>query len=454
MQICPPHFHRLLAALCLLMTPFAVSRGDLVTDWNNLALTTMRTSTEAPMMARDLAILSTSMFNASESIRGTYQTYGFGSYAAPGSGPTGASYEAAMATAANTVMQSLYSGSSTAFTNLYNSQLGAIADGQAKTDGIAWGTTIANNMLSWRSTDGASVAAITPYSPVGTVGYWQQTSAAGAMLPGWGTVGTFAIAGTGTYMSSLTLGSLSSYVQTNQYATDYNQVKDLGSAFSVTRTSDQTNQAYFWTAGAGTAKMTDMWNKVAQTTAAGAGLSVTDTARLIAAVNTAMADAGIVAMATSYDTQFWRPETAIANGDADGNINTDVDIFWAPLINSPSLPEYVSLGSALSSAAATVLSHYLGNSVSFSLGSDINGDGSTDLTRNFTSFSQAANEAALSGIYAGTQFGTSVTDGQAIGANVANFVVSNNFAVVPEPSGALLVMVGSSMFLFGTRRRR
>ena len=107
MQICDTHFHRLLAALCLLMTPFAVSRADLVTDWNNLALTTMRTSTEAPMMARDLAILSTSMFNASESIRGTYQTYGFGSYAAPGSGPAGASYEAAMAAAANTVMQSL-----------------------------------------------------------------------------------------------------------------------------------------------------------------------------------------------------------------------------------------------------------------------------------------------------------------------------------------------------------
>ena len=70
----------------------------------------------------------------------------------------------------------------------------------------AWGTTIANDILTWRATDGASVAGSTPYSPVGTVGYWQQTS---------------------------------------QYAADFNTVKDLGAQFSLTRTADETSQAYF-----------------------------------------------------------------------------------------------------------------------------------------------------------------------------------------------------------------
>jgi hypothetical protein len=182
----PRHFSRLLASAALLLTSVTTVRADLVTDWNALALSTMRTSTEAPYMARDLAILSTSMFNAAESIRGGYQTYGFGGYTAPGSGPVGASYEAAMITAANTVMQSLYSGSSSAFTTLYNTQLGAIADSQAKTDGIAWGASIANDMLTWRSTDGASTAAATPYSPVGTIGYWQQTSPTAALAAGLG----------------------------------------------------------------------------------------------------------------------------------------------------------------------------------------------------------------------------------------------------------------------------
>lgn len=446
-----PLVPNLLASAGLLLTSVTAARADLVTEWNALALTTMRSSTEAPVMARDLAILHTAIFNAGESIRGGYQTYGFGSYSAPGAGTPGASYEAAMISAANTVMQSLYSGSGGNFTTLYTTQLGGIADSQAKTDGIAWGASIANDILNWRSTDGASAAAGTPYSPVGTIGYWAQTSGSGALLPGWGTVGTFSIPGTGAYMTTLPGGTVTGHMLTGQYAADYNQVKDLGASFSLTRTADQTNQAYFWAAGDGTVKMPGMWNQVAQSAAGTAGLDVADTARLFAAVNVAMADAGIAGFATIYDNEFWRPETAIANGDADGNASTDVDVAWAPLISSPSFPEHVALGGTLSEAAASTLAYYLGDSMSFSLGSDINGDGSLDLTRNFTSFSQAADEAGMSGVYGGVQFATSVIDGQAIGESVADQVVSNNFALVPEPAGALLVFLGGMLMM---RRRR
>ncbi|WP_395753856.1 PEP-CTERM sorting domain-containing protein [Prosthecobacter sp.] len=448
----PPHFIRLLATSALLLTTVTAVQADLVSDWNALALTSM-TTTEDPMVAHDLAILQTSIYNAGQSIQGTYNTYGYGAYPAPGTGPAGADYQAAMIAAANTVMQNLYPTSSTDFTSLYNSQLGTIVDSQAKTDGINWGITVANNLLNWRATDGSAAAASTLYTPVGTVGYWQQTSAAGPVLPGWGSVGTFTIPGTASYMGSLPGGSVTTYLQSSQYAVDYNQVKDIGYALSLTRTSDQTNQAYFWAAGDGTVKMTGMWNQIAQTAAATAGLSTADTARLLATLNVAIADASTAAMATSYDTQFWRPETAIANGDIDGNASTAVDSLWAPLIKSPSLPEYVSLGATISEAAATVLASYLGDNVSFSLGSDITGDGSIDLTRNFTSFSQAAQEAAMSGVYGGTQFQTSVTDGQALGADVANYVLANNFAVVPEPAGVVLILLGG-MFFLGSRRRR
>ncbi len=448
----PPHFSRLLASVALLLSAVTAVRADIVTDWDALALTSM-TSTQSPIVAHDLAILHASMYNADQSIQGTYNPYGFGAYPAPGAGPAGADYQAAMIAAANTVMQNLYSGSSGDFTTLYNTQLSGIADGQAKTDGIAWGVTIANNLLTARSNDGSADASTPDYTPVGTMGYWQQTSPAGGVLPSWGNVGTFAIPGTGAYMSSLPGGSVTAYLQSGQYATDYNQVKDLGSAFSLTRTSDQTNQAYFWAAGEGTVKMTGMWNQVAQTAATNAGLSISDTARLLATLNVAMADASTTAMASIYDTQFWRPETAIANGDGDSNASTTVDVLWTPLISSPSLPEYVALGATISEAAATVLASYLGDNVSFSLGSDINGDGTIDLTRNFTSFSQAADEAAMAGVYGGTQFLTSVTDGQAMGADVANYVLANNFALVPEPAGAVLVMLGG-LFLLGSRRRR
>jgi hypothetical protein len=239
------------------------------------------------------------------------------------------------------------------------------------------------------------------------------------------------------------VGTVGYWQQTSQYAADFNTVKDLGAQFSLTRTADETSQAYFWAAGNGTVKMPGLWNQVATVAAATAALDVTETARLLAAVNLAMADAGIVAWETAYSTQFWRPETAIANGgdgffDTDGNIDTEGDVFWLPLIKSPSFPEYVSTQSAFIAAAAAVLAEFLGDSLSFNLGSDINGDGSIDLTRSYTHFSQAADEAAQSSIFAGIQFGTSITDGQSIGANVADFVVNNHFALVPEPAGVLL----------------
>ncbi|MBN8418656.1 MAG: vanadium-dependent haloperoxidase [Verrucomicrobia bacterium] len=447
-----PHFSGLFASAALLLTAATAVHADIVSDWNALALSSM-TTTADPVVAHDLAILAASMYNADQSIEGTYSTYGYGAYPAPGSGPVGADSQAAMIAAANTVMQYLYSGSSSDATSLYNSQLSGIADSQAKTDGIAWGVTIANNLLSARSADGSADASTTPYTPVGTIGYWQQTSAAGALLPGWGSVGTFSIPGTGSYMTTLPGGTVTSYLQSSQYAADYAQVKDLGSNFSATRTSDQTSQAYFWAAGDGTVKMTGMWNQIATTVATNAGLTTAETAHLLATLNVAMADASTAAMATIYDQQFWRPETAIANGDIDGNASTDVDSFWAPLIASPSLPEYVSLGATISEAAAVVLASYLGDNVAFSLGSDINGDGSIDLTRNFTSFSQAADEAGMAGVYGGTQFQTSVTDGQAIGANVANYVLGTDFALVPEPAGVVLLLFGGLFFL-GNRRRR
>lgn len=451
------HFYSLLAGLGLLvLMPFSALRADLVTDWNAQALDYMSSTAESPYITRDLAMLNIAIYNAGESIRGGYNTYSNGSYSV-GSGPAGASLEAAMATAAYEVMQGLY-GANTNFTALYDSQMSGIAAGQAKDDGALWGASIAASIISWRTNDGADVAASTPYTPVGLVGYWQQTSASSALLPGWGNVDTFSINGTAGYTSTLPGSSVANYLTSNQYAADFNQVKEFGAQSNFSRSVDQTNQAYFWNGSQGTVKVPALWNEIAADAAATAGLNVFDTARLFAAMNVAMADAGIVAFADIYDTQFWRPETAIANGgdgsfDTDGNPNTAGEAAWFPLINSPSYPEYVAAQAAYSAAAAAVLAEYLGDSHSFSLGSDIDGNGSIDMTRVFGSFSQAADESAQSGIYAGIQFGTSVTDAQTLGGNVANQVVSSNFALVPEPAGALLVLVGCGIGLLGRRRK-
>jgi hypothetical protein len=273
-------------------------------------------------------------------------------------------------------------------------------------------------------------------------------------VPGWGSVTTFGISSTVGYTGSLPGTSNADYLTTAQYANDFNQVKSLGSAASGTRTIDQLNAAYFWNAGAGTVTTAGMWNQVAQTVAASAGLNLQDTARLYAAMNVAMADSAIVAWETKYDVDFWSPVMAIVNGSVDGNGATDEDALWQALLDTPNYPGYLSEHSAMSAAAAAVLISILGDDFAFSLGSDIDGDGINDILRNFDTFSDAANEAGESRIWGGVGFGTANTDGFEKGEDVGQYVMNNHFGVapVPEPAGAILVLLGAGMVFW--RRRR
>lgn len=430
----------LLAAACVLPV---VSRGDVVTDWNQQALAALRlVSQESPFAARDLALLQTAVYNATESLAGNYTLYSATGYSGPsGATPSGASIDAAAAAAANTILQSLYPTLSGNFTSLYNSQMSGIADSSAKSDGIAWGQSVANDLLTWRSGDGASSAQSTPYTPVGTVGHWGPTPSgyAPAALPGWGNVTPFAIANPTTYTNGLPGSSNADYLTSTAYATDYNQVMNLGGSTSGTRTVDQTEAAFFWSGSSGTITAAGMWNDVALTAAASAGLNTQETARLLAALNVAMADSGIVAFSAKYDVDFWRPVSAIVFGDFDGNASTAGDGSWLPLIDPRATPGYLSDEVAMAAAAAHVLAAYLGDGTAFTFGSDIDGDGTTDLTRSFASFSAALAEAGMSRIYSGDQFLTDVTAANSSGALVGSYVTSNYFSVVPEPSAALLI---------------
>ncbi|MDZ4288371.1 MAG: vanadium-dependent haloperoxidase [Prosthecobacter sp.] len=456
------HFRlRLLAAACLLVAGWqGHARADLISDWNAQAMAAIRDADLlSPESTRDLAMLHTAIYNAVEGIAGDYNLFSNGSYTGPsGAAADGASMEAAVAAAANTIMQSLHPGLAGDFTTLYTSQLGGIADSQAKTDGINFGTLVANDILNWRATDGSATASDPGlYTPqFGQPGHWQPvppTFSSDPDLPGWGGVTTFAINGTGGFTGSLPGASTVDYLSSAQYATDYNQVKELGSAASGTRTVDQLNAAYFWAAGTGTVTTAGMWNEVAQSVAASAGLSLQDTARLFAALNVAMADSAIVAWETKYAVDFWSPVIAIVNGATDGNAATDEDAAWQSLLTeTPNHPSFLSDTSAISAAAAAILKAYLGDDFAFTAGSDIDGDGTDDMLRNFSTFSDAAAEAGMSQIYGGVNFGTSDTDGQTAGTEVADYILDNNFAPVPEPAGALLVLWGAGMLAI--RRRR
>jgi hypothetical protein len=220
-------------------------------------------------------------------------------------------------------------------------------------------------------------------------------------------------------------------LDSDRWASDYNLTKELGSATSMIRTMEQTAIARFWADGAGTVTPPGHWNVIAQDIAEQQGTTLEENARLFALLNIAEADAGIVSWDCKYQFEFWRPITAIVNGDLDPRADTEEDPEWTPLLVTPPFPEYTSGHSTFSSAAAAVLAGFFGSDdVAFTTESeDLPG-----VVRSFTSFSGAANEAGMSRIYGGIHFPSANEAGLSSGAALGAYVSANFFRDRPGES--------------------
>ena len=200
-------------------------------------------------------------------------------------------------------------------------------------------------------------------------------------------------------------------------------MKSLGELNSATRTADQTAIGRFW----GAAPIWIVWNQIADQAAAGFGNILQQNARLFAALNTTLADSAIALYDAKYAYHRWRPITAITAGDQ-GNPNTVADPNWVPLANTANDPSYPGAHATFSQAANTVLEDFFGTDVfSFSLTNP-----TVDLTRSFTSFSAASDEASESRIFAGQHFRSDEEAGQTHGSQVADFVVDHSLLPTDE----------------------
>jgi hypothetical protein len=160
------------------------------------------------------------------------------------------------------------------------------------------------------------------------------------------------------------------------YARDYNEVKNVGGKVSTTRTDDQTQIARFWFEGPGN------WNTIARTVATTRRLDARDSARVLALMNIAMADAYIAGFKIRYVYDSWRPVTAIREGDNDGNDATVGDPTWDSHQNTPSVSDYPSTQSTFSAAAAVALASALGgDQASFTVTSGSHSTESPDRSR-------------------------------------------------------------------------
>jgi len=389
------------------------ARADVVTDWNNAALNAIRGNRTAPPQAsRGLAILHTSIYDAVNGIDRRHEPY-----FVPGKVLASASRKAAASAAAHTALSALFPTNAPAFDALHASILNGIPNGPQKAAGIAWGRSVANQILAWRATDGFNATVAPP--PALAPGDWVPTPPALALYltPQWGFLTCFAMTGHAQFRPPGP-PALSSA----EYAAAFNEVKAFGAATNSVRTADQSEIARFWADGAGTETPPGHWNSIAQDVGAALGNTMEQNARLFALLNVAMADAAICAWDAKYAFHNWRPVTAIREAANDGNPATEPDAAWSSFIVTPPFPDYVSGHSTFSGAAATVLALYYGtDDISFTTGSDF----LPGVLRSFTSFSAAADEAMNSRLYGGIRFRFANEDGLHAGVDVGEWTFSN-----------------------------
>src|SRR4029077_7244404 len=115
------------------------------------------------------------------------------------------------------------------------------------------------------------------------------------------------------------------------------------------------------------------------------------------------ADSAIAFYDAKYTYHLWRPVTAIRAADSDGNAATIGDPNWTPLAPTAQDPSYPGAHAVISAAAANVLTSFFGTD---HIGFSAQSTALTGVERSFPSFSAAANEAAVSRIYAGQHFRT------------------------------------------------
>lgn len=396
-----------------------------VVQWNETTMQAIAASGQNSVVStRTLAMVQVAVHDALNAISRRYDAYYF-----EGPGDAAASPDAAIAAAAHTVLVGVVGSYGTPaqkgvtfglVEQAYAVSIARVTDGPARNKGVAVGRAAGAAILALRKDDGAVRDAA--HTPGVGPGRWRPHPnpvpanppianpdlARGYLpsaVPGWGNVTPF------------TLLSASQFwlpgppaLTSPTYARDYDEVKSVGGKVTTIRTDEQTQIARFWFAGPGA------WNAIARTVATSRSLDVRDSARVLALMNLAMADAYVAGFKIRYVYDRWRPVTAIREGENDGNDATAGDPTWDSHQNTPAVSDYPSTQSTFSAAAAVALTSAVGGDqadFTFTSGKPFEG-----ITRSFTSFSQAARESADSRVYAGIHFRSACEDGLALGRKI------------------------------------
>ena len=323
-----------------------------------------------------------------------------------------ASGDAAVAAANRVTLLRLLPSQEAAINAAYQAALANVADGPARTAGVEAGEKAAAAVLAARADDGAGVPE--KYRPSAAPGSYIPTVI--PAVPQWPQRKPWLMAKPEQFRPAPPPALTSAL-----WSRDYNEIKALGSRASTARSAEQTEIARFWEFS-----LPSIYFNVVRSGVSAAPRDLAQNARLYATAAQAMDDALIAVMDAKYHYNFWRPATAIRNGDTDGNDATVRDAGWTPLIDAPLHPEYPSAHSILAGAVGTVLQAEIGSGPVPSLSTT--SPTLKGAARRWSSIDDFMQEVANARVYEGIHFRHSTEVGLAMGKQIGALAVSRHLA--------------------------
>jgi hypothetical protein len=405
----------------MLAVPATVS-ADAVADWNAIAVQSILTAARpGPTGFTDLATMHAAIHDAVQAIEQRFQPYYVEVRGASGS-PT-----AAAARAARDVLVHRFPAQAAALETMYQQYL--ISHNLSETDaGVAVGAAAASGIIALRGCDASFPQ--TPGTPFvgGTEpGMWRPTPPANlAMAVPWlGNVVPFTL----TRSSQFRAGPPPA-LNSSEYTRDYDEVRMIGSLNSSSRTAAQTDAAQFWNGN-----YVVIWNQLLRDIAGTHVVNIADTSRLFALAELATADAVITAWDSKNFYAYWRPVTAVREGENDGNPRTTGDAAWLPLLITPNYPDHTSGANNVTRAMTRTLELFFqSDRMTYSMTTTNTAPTQQDV-RNFTRFSDASREVVEARIHSGLHFRFADEAARDQGNDVAEWVYTNFLRPVRDEHG-------------------
>ena len=315
--------------------------------------------------------------------------------------------------AAHFALVQLYPDQREALDAAYADSLVVIPGGPGKANGITLGEAVAARILNIRSADGAAAAITAEYTPGVGPGFWIPTPPAflPALDPGWGSVRPFLMEDECQFRPGPPPALTS-----RRYTRDFDEIKEIGSSTSTTRTPEQTGVARLWIATGA-----QNWNPIARQVAVAHRLTLSQNARAFALLNLAGADAFIAAWDAKFTYNQWRPVTAIrATERATATRRQSKTRRGRRCLTTPPFPDYIAGHTTYGGAVAKVLEHVFGKNPGVVM--TLTSPTAPGVVQTYTTFKAIAESVVDARVWGGIHWRTSSVRGRIVGEELGRYV--------------------------------